>query len=80
MSSEESTEEDFDGKSRSVIAIKPLLWRSPKVDRFFRRLDQRNNRGKTKHSKQQTLPRIVGNQSSRPKPLSFPDDFFGFAS
>ena len=78
MSSEESAEEDFDGKKRPALAVKPLLWRAPKVDRFFKRLDQRSEKGKTKHSKQQTLPRVVGSQSSRVKPLSLPDDFFGF--
>ena len=75
MSSEESAEEDFDGPA---LAVKPLLWRAPKVDRFFKRLDQRSEKGKTKHSKQQTLPCVVGSQSSRVKPLNLPDDFFGF--
>ena len=78
MSSEESAEEDFDGKKRPALAVKPLLLRAPKVDRFFKRLDQRSEKGKTKHSKQQTLPRVVGSQSSRVIPLSLPDDFFGF--
>ena len=35
MSSEESAEEDFDGKKRPALAVKPLLWRAPKVDRFL---------------------------------------------
>ena len=35
MSSEESAEEDFHGKKRPVIAIKPLHWRAAKVDRFL---------------------------------------------
>ena len=78
MSSKESAEEDFDGKKRPALAAKTLLWRAPKVDRFFKRLDQRSEKGKTKHSKQQTLPRVVGSQSSRVKPLNLPDDFFGF--
>lgn len=79
MSSEESAEEDFDGKKHPVIAIKPLHWRATKVDRFFRRLDQRNDKEKTKQSKQQTLPRVVGSQSCRAKPSSLADNFFGFA-
>ena len=39
MSSEESTEENFDGDKRPAIAVKPIPWRAAKVDRFFRRLD-----------------------------------------
>ena len=35
MSSEESAEEDFDGKKRPVIAIKPLPWRTAIFDRFL---------------------------------------------
>ena len=47
MSSEESAKEDLGttdnaGSSRhSVLAIKPLSWRAPKVDRFFKRLDHK---------------------------------------
>jgi len=54
--SEESIDEDFDGTKCPAIAVKPLPWRAPKVDRFFRCLDQRSDKGKNKHSKQQTHP------------------------
>ena len=34
MSSEESREELEDGEKRLILIAKPILWRSPKVDRF----------------------------------------------
>jgi len=84
MSSEESEEEDAadhaDGNKRAVLAIKPLAWRAPKVDRFFKRLDHKTTKRKSKQSKQQMLPRVIGRQSSRARPLCLPDDFFGFAA
>ena len=49
MSSKESTK-DFDGKKRPALAVKPLHWRAPEINRFFKRLDQRSDKGKTKHS------------------------------
>ena len=51
ISSEESSE-DFDGKRHPALAVKSLLWSAPKVDRFFKYLDQRSDKEKTKHSKQ----------------------------
>ena len=33
MSSEESREELEDGEKRLILIVKPILWRSPKVDR-----------------------------------------------
>jgi len=79
----ESAEEDLGaidhaGSSRhSVLAIKPLSWRAPKVDRFFKRLDHKTSKGK---SKQQMIPRIRGRCSFRTKPPHLSDDFFGFSA
>ena len=88
MSSEESAEEDLGttdntGSSRhSVLAIKPFSWRAcaPKVDRFFKHLDHKASKGKSKQSKQQMLPCIRGRCSSRTKPPHLSDDFFGFTA
>jgi len=86
VSSEESVEEDFGttdnaGSSRhSVLAIKPLSWRARKVDRFFKRLDHKASKGKSKQSKQQMLPCIRGRCSSRTKSPHLFDDFFGFTA
>lgn len=78
ISSEES---GVDGEDQhQVLVIRPLEWRSSKVDRFFNRLDRKMTKNKTKQSKQQTLPRVTGEKSLRPKPSGFADDFFGFQS
>ena len=49
MSSEESADEDddVDGK-RHILVVKPLPWRAPKVSRFFKRLDRRAEKTKSK--------------------------------
>lgn len=79
ISSEESGTEIIERNEQTILNIKPLLWRSAKVGRFFKKLDDKA--AKTKKSRksiQQTLPRVLGNPSSRLKPLSFPDDFWGY--
>ena len=79
ISSEESGDEDIgNGEKRQVMLVKPLPWRSAKVDRFFNQLDHKAQKNKSKQSKQQTLPRVVGEHSTRPKPAGFSEDFFGF--
>ena len=36
MSSEESEEEELENREkRQILIVKPILWRSPKVDRIF---------------------------------------------
>ena len=77
MSSEESDEEDVGGNRSSVLTIKPLSWRASRVDRFFKRLDHKANKGKSKQSMQQMLPRVMGRHSTRARPSSLPDNFFG---
>ena len=79
MSSEESgIEETQDGGERSVMVIKPLPWRHPKVNKFLGQLSTISDKEKSKRAKQQTLPRVQGESSSRPKPPEFAPDFWGF--
>lgn len=81
ISSEESGEENIgNGEKRQVMLVKRLPWRSAKVDRFFNQLDHKAQKNKSKQSKQQTLPRVVGERSTRPKPAGFSEDFFGFTA
>lgn len=80
ISSEESGEETTETREkRAVLMIKPLPWRASRVDRFFKQLDRKGSKQKSKQSKQQTLQRVIGCTSTRPKPPGFADDFFGFA-
>lgn len=80
MSSEESGEENVGDGARQVIFIKVLPWRAPKVNRFFKTLDHKASKNKSRQSRQQTLPRVVGRYSNRSKPIGFADDFFGFTA
>ena len=80
MSSESSGVEQLeDGSDRSVIIVKQLPWRGPKASRFLKRLDAKATHKKSKQSLQQTLPRVAGENSTRPKP-NYPDDFWGFTA
>lgn len=80
ISGEESSVEDNDGASINVLCVKPLPWRGGKVNRFFRKLDDRakTKQKQSKQATQQTLPRVTGELSTRPKPVGFPDDFWAF--
>ena len=78
MSSEESGEDEQEGERKPVIVIKPLPWRAGRLERFFKQLDKKASKYKSKQSRQQTLPRIVGSVSTRRKPAGFSDDFFAF--
>ena len=81
MSSECSDMEVLDdGSERPIIAVKPLSWRSGKANRLLRRLDNRTKSKLSKQSIQQTLPRVIGEASTRPKPLDIPEDFWGFTA
>ena len=71
MSSEESGEES--GQKQSVLLVKSSKWRAPKVDRFFKQIDKKATKIKSKQSKQQSLPRVVGSESTRSKPLGSSD-------
>ena len=72
--------EENDEVENTVLAVKPLPWRCGRINRFFRRLDERAKRKQkpSRQATQQTLPRVIGEESSRPKPHGFPDDFWGF--
>ena len=80
MSSEESSEEfDKDQVHHSVLKVKPLSWRSPQVTKLFKKMDEKTAKCKTKRGKRQTIPRVLGDTSSRPKPVSeFGPEFWGF--
>lgn len=76
MSSESSGVEQMeDGTDRPVIVVKPLQWRGAKATRFLKRLDAKAVHKKSRQSIQQTLPRVVGENSTRPKP-ALPDDLW----
>ena len=64
MSSEESCGSDDDR-----IALKPLPWRSSKISEFFSVLSDTAHKNKTKQAQRQTKERIIGDVSTRPKPL-----------
>ena len=81
ISSEESGEDEIEpGKNIPVLMVKPLRWRAAKVDRFFKKMDKKIEKTKSKQAKQQTMPRVIGRYSTRPKPVGFADDFFGFTA
>ena len=79
MSSESSDVEELeDGTTRSVMVVRQLPWRGKKATRVLKRLDSKANNKKSMQSKQQTIQRVVGEDSTRPKPYQFTDDFWGF--
>lgn len=69
MSSEESGDDECD-----TIIIKPLLWRAPRVETFFRSLDETAKDGKSSQSIRQMKQRVLGepSQRSRPQAGEFP--------
>jgi len=70
MSSEDSDEEG----GTATLAVRPLVWRSPKVTKFFRQLDVKTSKYKSTRGKRQTIPRKMGNVSERDKPQAFADN------
>ena len=79
MSSEESDKEMLeDGSERTVLYVKPLLWRSTQVTTGLHRLDEKINSRKSKTGIQQTLTRKRGDFSHRGKPDGYPPQFWGF--
>ena len=68
MSSEES-----DGTNdEASFTVRPLLWRSDKVTRFFNQLDDKKNNNSTQRSKRMSFKRKMGLPSDRPPPPSLP--------
>ena len=78
ISSEESGEENIYRRRimTSYVHYGVALEGAPKVDCFLKILDNKATKYKTRQSKQQTLPRVVGRRSRRPEPLGFASDFF----
>ena len=70
MSSEESDSEDEDGPK---FVIRPLLWRSDKVNSFFASLDSKFSKNQSKKSAMMTIHRSKGLPSDRARPTSVPD-------
>ena len=68
MSSEESATEDDE-----MLIVKPLPWRSERVSRFFKQLDDRIEHSKKAQAKRQRKQRVLSNSSSVcPKPSALP--------
>ena len=64
MSSEES------GDENNSVIVRPLPWRSNRVDSFFQSLDKSSLEGKSPQSLRQMKKRVIGEVSSRSKPDS----------
>ena len=63
MSSEDSTEDDGD----EVLMVRPLPWRSSRVEEMFQEIDKMNLEGKTPQSRRQMKRRVLGEMSRRPR-------------
>ena len=75
MSSEDRDKEG----GTATLAVRPLVWRVPKVIKFFRQLDVKSKKYKSTRGRRQTIPRKMGNVSERGKPQAFADDHWGFS-
>ena len=79
ISSEESGEEALkDGEKRQILIVKQILWRSPKINCFFFRVNSRLEKSKSAQAKQQTRQRVIGRYSTGTKPAVYSSDFYGF--
>ena len=67
ISSEESDDENEEFK------VRPLPWRSDKVDSFFSSLDMKSNKNRSKKSAMMTIHRTKGLSSDRSRPSDVPD-------
>ena len=65
VSSEESCDED-------TIAIKPLGWRSERVDSLFHKLDSEIEQGKTTQARRQKKERVISEIYSTRDPPNLP--------
>jgi len=63
MSSEDSGTDDDD----DILVVRPLPWRSSKVDQMFKELDKETLSGKSPRSRRQMKQRKTGNPSKRPQ-------------
>ena len=64
MSSEESISNNDDDEEESPLFIKIIPWRAPKVDKFFKILDDFAHKEKSAQSKKQTKQRILPSMKS----------------
>ncbi len=73
--SESDQDSDVGGESGTRSAkfvVRPLPWRSEKVELFFTALDRKSAKTQTNKSSQMTLQRTKGLPSDRPRPDGFP--------
>ena len=73
MSSEESDGDDNGDEESTVFVVRPLPWRSDKVNSFFSSLDSKFSKNQSKKSAMMTVRRSKGLPSDRPRPSSVPD-------
>ena len=64
MSSEES-----DSEEDCPIVVRPLPWRAPRVDNFFKTMDKYNNEYKSPQARHQTKDRVLGPPNTRSPPV-----------
>ena len=73
MSSEDEGEEEVNGSSRKVFKRRKLEWRSPNLDKIINGLDSHfRDKIQTKRSRDQTVPRVEGEPSTRAMPEKAP--------
>ena len=75
MSSEESDRDD----EEEVLIVKPLPWKSPKVTRFLKGLDEKQQQCKTPQARRQEKRRVQGDlvsSCSRPALKDLPGCVF----
>ena len=65
ISSEDSGVDDGD----EVLIVRPLPWRSTRVDHMFTDLDKKSLDDKSPLAKRQMKRRVLGQHSQRPKPV-----------
>ena len=58
---------------KAVFVVRPLPWRSDKVNSFFSSLDSKFSKNQSKKSAMMTIHRSKGLPSDRPRPSSVPD-------
>ena len=76
MSSEDSGMDE----DEEILAVRPLPWRSTRVDEMFDELDKKIQSGKSPQSRRQTKRRKVGNLSQRIRCTSDSIPKWAFAS
>ena len=70
MSSEDEGEED----GNDFFVVRHLPWESERLASIKKVLDTKWERSRSKRSRRQSLPRVVGNPSNRPIPANVSED------